>query len=48
MPSLPAIEAVERESGLPVLSAATSTAYAILRELGLTPSIPGAGSLLSR
>ena len=48
MPSLPAIEAVQRESGLPVLSAATSTAYAILRELGLTPRIPGAGLLLSR
>ena len=48
MPSLPAIEAVQQASGLPVLSAATATAHAILRELGLPTGIPGAGSLLSR
>jgi len=46
MPSLPAIQAVEDEAGLPVLSAATATTYKILTELGLPPIVPGAGSLL--
>jgi maleate isomerase len=47
MPSLPVIEAVERESGLPTLSAATATAWALLRALDLEPVVPGAGALLS-
>ncbi|MGW6402572.1 maleate cis-trans isomerase family protein [Streptomyces sp. NPDC055134] len=46
MPSLDSIQAVEDEAGLPVLSAATATAYRILQELGLPPVAPGAGSLL--
>lgn len=46
MPSLPAIQDVEDASGLPVLSAATATAYRILAELGLSTTVPGAGSLL--
>lgn len=46
MPSLPAIQDVEDASGLPVLSAATATAYRILAELGLPTAVPGAGSLL--
>jgi maleate isomerase len=46
MPSLTAIDQVERDSGLPTLSAATATAWAILRALGLEPGIPGAGALL--
>ena len=46
MPSLAAIQAVEDDAGLPVLSAATATAYKILTELGLPPTVPGAGSLL--
>jgi maleate isomerase len=47
MPSLPAIQPVEEEAGLPVLSAATSTAFKLLTELGLPPIVPNAGSLLS-
>ncbi|MFD9029678.1 Asp/Glu racemase [Streptomyces sp. NPDC059567] len=46
MPSLASIQPVEDEAGLPVLSAATSTAFRILTELGLPPVVPNAGSLL--
>ena len=46
MRSLGAIEEVERDSGLPTLSAATATTWAILRALGLEPAAPGAGKLL--
>lgn len=46
MPSLPAIQPVEDEAGLPVLSAATATVFTILTELGLTPHVPNAGRLL--
>jgi len=46
MPSLPAIQAVEDEAGLPVLSAATATTHRILSELGLPTVVPGAGALL--
>lgn len=47
MPSLPAIEPVERECGLPTLSAATATTWSILEALGLEPTAPGAGRLLA-
>jgi maleate isomerase len=47
MPSLPAVQPVEDAAGLPVLSAATATVFTILSELGLEPSVPGAGRLLS-
>ncbi|MCF6471006.1 Asp/Glu racemase [Nonomuraea sp. MG754425] len=46
MPSLPAIQAVENEAGIPVLSAATATVHRILTTLGLDPHVPGAGRLL--
>jgi maleate isomerase len=46
MPSLSVIEEVESRSGLPTLSAATATTWAILRELALEPVVPGAGALL--
>ncbi len=46
MPSLASIQQVEDEAGLPVLSAATSTAFRILAELGLPAVVPHAGSLL--
>jgi maleate isomerase len=46
MPSLSVIEDVERRSGLPTLSAATATTWAILRALDLEPVVPGAGGLL--
>jgi maleate isomerase len=47
MRSLPAIEEVERQSGLPTLSAATATTWAILRALGLEPTVPAAGAILA-
>jgi len=46
MPSLPSIQPVEDEVGIPVLSAATATTYRILQELGLPPVVPNAGRLL--
>jgi len=47
MPSLAAVQLVEDELGLPVLSAATATAYETLQALGHRPAVPGAGSLLA-
>ncbi len=47
MPSLPVIQGVEDELGLPVLTAATATARAILLALGLDPVIPDAGASLA-
>jgi maleate isomerase len=47
MPSLPAIQKVQDKIGLPVLSAATSTVYKILKELDLKAYVPNAGALLS-
>jgi maleate isomerase len=47
MPSLPAVQAVEDELGLPVITAATATAYEVLKALGHTPAITGAGRLLA-
>ncbi|MBC3190483.1 aspartate/glutamate racemase family protein [Pseudonocardia sp. C8] len=47
MPSLPAIQPVQDEIGLPVLSAATATTHRILTELGLEPRVPGAGAMLA-
>ena len=47
MPSLPAVQAVEDELGLPVLTAATATTFEMLDALGHEPRISGAGRLLS-
>lgn len=47
MPSLAAVQQVEDELGLPVITAATATTYEILTALGHAPSITGAGGLLS-
>lgn len=47
MPSLALVAPAEEEFGLPVLSAATAGAYSLLRHLGLTPALTGAGRLLS-
>lgn len=47
MPSLPLVPLVERELGLPVLSAATAGAFCLLRALGLPTELPDAGSLLA-
>ena len=47
MPSLAAVQLVEDELGLPVISAATATAYETLRALGHSPAVAVAGSLLA-
>jgi maleate isomerase len=47
MPSLASIQPVEDRLGIPVVSAATATAYSVLNALRLRPEMPGAGSLLS-
>lgn len=47
MPSLAAIDVVERECGVPVLSAAVATTHQMLMALGLPARVPGAGHLLS-
>jgi maleate isomerase len=47
MPSLAAIPIVERECGLPVISAAVCTTYQMLQKLGLKTFAPDAGALLS-
>ena len=47
MPSLPAVQAVEDEFGLPVITAATATTYEVLTTLGHRPAISGAGRLLA-
>lgn len=47
MPSLAAVPVVERECGLPVVSASICTAYQMLRKLGLPTEVPAAGGLLS-
>jgi maleate isomerase len=47
MQSLSALETLEMELGLPVISAATATAAETLDALGIDTPIPGAGRLLS-
>ena len=46
MPSLAVINEVEQMLGLPVISAATATAFTLLQSLGMEPAIFGAGQLL--
>jgi len=47
MPSLPVVQQVEDELGVPVLTAATATARELLLTLGLDPVVPRAGRLLA-
>ena len=47
MPSLAAVPVVEKEVGIPVVSASICTAYQMLKELGLKRVAPNAGALLS-
>jgi maleate isomerase len=47
MPSLAAVDVVERMAGVPVVSAATCTAHQLLTSLGLKAVVPNAGELLS-
>jgi len=47
MPSLASLPMIEAASGLPVVSGAACTTYALLKSLGLDTRVPGAGTLLS-
>jgi maleate isomerase len=47
MPSLPVVEAAQERTGLPVVTAATATARALLDALELEPYVPGGGALLA-
>lgn len=47
MPSLEAIDAIEKEIGIPVTSAAVCTTYEMLKKLGLSTKVPIGGALLS-
>jgi len=47
MPSLPVVQAVEDELGIPVTSTAICTVRGMLDRLGLEPVVPSAGALLS-
>lgn len=47
MPSLAAVQTAEDQLGVPVITAAIATTYEILKALGHTPAISGAGRLLA-
>lgn len=47
MPSLPAVSVVEAQTGKPVLTAAISTTWQMLKALDLPTRVPGGGALLS-
>ena len=47
MPSLEAVEKIEKISGLPTLSASVATTWAILKKLELNTTVPCGGALLS-
>ncbi len=47
MPSLAMVEEIEQACGVPTITAATATAFALLEALGLDPMAPHSGQLLS-
>jgi len=47
MPSLPAIDRLEKQTGIPTVSAAICTTHQMLTRLGLEARVPSAGTLLS-
>lgn len=47
MPSLPAIDLIEKELGIPVTSAAVCTTYEMMKKLGIVTKAPIGGSLLN-
>lgn len=47
MPSAAVIERVEREVGVPTISASVATSWQMLKRLGLSTQVPGYGRLLS-
>lgn len=48
MPSLAAIQQVQDEAGIPVVSAAVATTHQMLTRLGLSTQIPNCGELLAK
>ena len=47
MPSLASVPLIEQASGLPVVSSAVCTTWALLKSMGLERRVPDAGALLS-
>ena len=47
MQSLPSIQKVQDESGIPTVSAAVATTWQMLRKLGLKAEVAGCGALFS-
>jgi maleate isomerase len=47
MPSLPAVQRVQDDTGLPVITAATATTREILKAIGLPTEIEDAGAALA-
>ncbi|PCE65893.1 maleate cis-trans isomerase family protein [Sediminicola luteus] len=47
MPSLEAVQQVQDECGIRTITASISTAYKMMKELGLDTNVPGFGELLS-
>ncbi|MNT01024.1 Maleate isomerase [compost metagenome] len=47
MQSLPSIQKVQDESGIPTVSAAVATTWQMLRKLDLRTEVAGCGELLS-
>ena len=47
MPSLASVPLIEQASGLPVVSSAVCTTWALLKSIGLERRVPDAGALLS-
>jgi maleate isomerase len=47
MPSLQVVEEIEAAAGIPIVTAATATAWSILTALALDPIAPGGGTLLA-
>jgi maleate isomerase len=47
MPSLPAVEKIEKMSGLPTLSASVATTWSILKALELNTIATGGGAILN-
>lgn len=47
MPSLEAVDLIEKEIGIPVTTAAICTTYEMMKKLGLDTKVPIGGELLS-
>jgi Maleate cis-trans isomerase len=47
MPSLPAVQAIQDQTGIQTLSASVATTHQMMKTLGLETNIPGVGALFS-